>query len=69
MQPLLSPHGVVTSGMPSCLGTVKEGQLRGRELILGDLKTYTTGSEQPGTPAVLLVPDPSESGVPNIRRA
>ena len=52
---------------PCCLGTVKTGELKGKNVTLGPLTTYVTGADQPGAPAVLIVPDIYGFGIPNTR--
>lgn len=54
---------------PCCVDTVKEGQLKGRMVELGPMKTYITGVEKPGAAAVLLIPDIYGFSIPNTRFA
>lgn len=52
---------------PCCLGTVKQGELKGRTAELGPLTTYVTGTEKADGGAVLLIPDIYGFGIPNTR--
>lgn len=52
---------------PCCLGTVKEGELKGKNVTLGPLTTYVTGNTEPGASVVLAVPDIYGFGIPNTR--
>ncbi|KAL3151298.1 hypothetical protein ABBQ38_013136 [Trebouxia sp. C0009 RCD-2024] len=52
---------------PCCLGTVHQGELKGKQLELGPLTTYVTGDESPGGRAVLIIPDVYGFNIPNTR--
>ena len=52
---------------PCCLGTVRQGELKGRTAELGPLSTYVTGTEKADGGAVLLIPDIYGFGIPNTR--
>lgn len=52
---------------PCCLGTVHQGELKGKNVELGPLTTYLTGDSNPGGRAVLIVPDVYGFSIPNTR--
>lgn len=52
---------------PCCLGTVHQGELKGKNVELGPLTTYLCGGETPGGRAVLIVPDVYGFSIPNTR--
>ncbi len=52
---------------PCCLGTVKQGELKGKNVELGPLTTYIIGSEKEGGSAVLCIPDIFGFSIPNTR--
>ena len=63
--------GCVTIMAPTdklcCLGTVKQGELKGKNVTLGPLTTYVTGNTNTGAQAILAVPDIYGFGIPNTR--
>ena len=52
---------------PCCIGTVHEGDLKGKQIELGPLTTYISGSDSPGKDAVLIIPDVYGFNIPNTR--
>lgn len=52
---------------PCCLGTVHQGELKGKQIELGPLTTYLTGDVSRGGRAVLIIPDVYGFSIPNTR--
>ena len=52
---------------PCCIGTVKQGELKGKNVELGPLTTYVTGTEHAGGAAILIIPDIFGFSIPNTR--
>ncbi|KAL0039957.1 hypothetical protein WJX79_000033 [Trebouxia sp. C0005] len=72
LQPLKTRASFLSAAMapidkPCCIGTVKQGELKGKNVELGPLTTYVTGTENAGGAAVLIITDIYGFSIPNTR--